>query len=40
MPVEVLGIWPVTAGTGGKEEEWWRIEEWNMEEEVLRRLLI
>ena len=40
MHVEVLGIWPDIAGIEDREREWWRIGEWNIEVEDLRRLLI
>jgi len=37
MLVGVSGTWPVIVGTGDKEEEWQKIEEWNMGEGELRR---
>ena len=34
--VGALGIWPTTVGIGGKEGEWQKREDWNMEGEGLR----
>ena len=31
-----LGIWPAIVGIGDREEERWRIGEWNIEEEGSR----
>jgi len=31
MYAKVLGTWPAIVGTGVREEEWWRIEEWSIE---------
>ena len=36
MHVEALGIWPATIGIGGKEGEWQKGEDWNMEGEGSR----
>ena len=36
MLVEALGIWPATVGIGGKEGEWQKEEDWNIEGKELR----
>jgi len=38
MPVEDLGTWPVIVGIRGREEEWQKKGDWNMEEEVSREI--
>ena len=38
MPAEVLGTWPITAGTG-IEGGSWREEGWSIVENELRRFL-
>jgi len=38
MFVEDLGIWPVIVGIGGREGEWQKEGDWNMEEEVSREI--
>ena len=38
MLAGVLDIWPVTVGTGEREEQW-KGEEWNMKGEDLRATL-
>jgi len=40
MPVGVLGTWPTIVGIEGREEEWQRGEDWNMEEEASRKIFI
>jgi len=38
--VGVLGTWPAITEIRGRERGWRRIEEWNMEVDELRRLLV
>jgi len=33
-----LGTWPIIVGIGGREEEWQKGGDWNMEEEVSREI--
>ena len=39
MPMKDLGTWPVIVGIGGREGEWQKEEDWNMEEEKSRELI-
>ena len=39
MPVGDLGIWPVIAEIGGREEEWQKEGDWKLEERKSRELM-
>jgi len=39
MLAGILGIWPIIVRIGDREEDWQRIEDWNMEGEESREFM-